>query len=210
MIAVHWIIFLLLLFWTGFSEAKEVTPKFALYGTAEYFESRFVRENQKSKTNALLNTEYKNFQIGIERRGEKELGSLEFKNDLFYISLGHRYKPIPGFYILRDEKYYSAFQNPKLGVIPQPLKKSIWLGIFPTKWSGGIFMGENLSENKPSLYIKSPSDVFAYTYSPETKIHFFAMNLRGFKPNSKSEAEYTANSQMMGTRENHLNPSRYW
>ncbi|MBP9885740.1 MAG: hypothetical protein KBF93_05570 [Leptospiraceae bacterium] len=204
MIAVHWIIFLLLLFWTGFSEAKEVTPKFALYGTAEYFESRFVRENQKSKTNALLNTEYKNFQIGIERRGEKELGSLEFKNDLFYISLGHRYKPIPGFYILRDEKYYSAFQNPKLGVIPQPLKKSIWLGIFPTKWSGGIFMGENLSENKPSLYIKSPSDVFAYTYSPETKIHFFAMNLRGFKPNSKSEAEYTANSQMMGTRENYF------
>jgi len=204
MIAVQWIILLLLFFRIGLAEAKEVTPKFALYGTTEYFESRFVRENQKSKTNALLNTEYKNFQLGLERRGETELGSIEFKNDLFYVSLGHRYKPIPGFYILRDEKYYSAFQNPRLGVIPQPLKKSIWLGILPSKWSGGIFMGEDLSEKKPSFYLKSPLDIFAYTYSPETKVHFFALNLRSYKPNPASDGEYTVNSQMMGTRENYF------
>ena len=183
--------------------AEEAKPKFTLYGTAEYFESRFVRENQKSKTNALFNTQYKNWQAGIEKRGETPLGSLEFKNELFYFSAGHRYKPIPGFYILRDEKYYSAFQNPRLGVIPQPLKKSIWLGVLPIRWSAGIFMGEGISEHKPSLYIKSPEDIFAYTYSPETKIHFLALNLRNYKIHPKSEGEYTISSQAMGKRENY-------
>ena len=86
--------------------AEETKPKFTLYGTAEYFESRFVRENQKSKTSALFNTQYKNWQAGIEKRGETPLGSIEFKNELFYFSAGHRYKPIPGFYILRNEKYF--------------------------------------------------------------------------------------------------------
>ncbi len=184
--------------------SEEAKPKFTLYGTAEYFESRFVKENQKSKTNALFNTQYKNWQAGIEKRGEAPLGSVEFKNEYFYISAGHRYKPIPGFYILRDEEYYSAFQNPRLGVIPQPLKKSIWLGILPIRWSGGIFMGEGLSEHKPSLYIKSPEDIFAYTYSPETKIHFFALNLRNFKMQPKSDAEFTISSQAMGKRENYF------
>lgn len=183
--------------------AEEVKPKFSFYGTAEYFESRFVRENQRSKTNALLNTQYKNWQAGIEKRGEAPLGSIEFKNEFLYFSAGHRYKPIPGFYILRDEKYYSAFQNPRLGVIPQPLKKSIWLGILPIRWSGGIFMGEGISEHKPSLYLKSPEDIFAYTYSPETKIHFYALNLRNYKTHPKSDGEFTISSQAMGKRENY-------
>jgi hypothetical protein len=182
---------------------EEAKPKFTLYGTAEYFESRFVKENQRSKTNALFNTQYKNWQAGIEKRGETPLGSVEFKNEFVYISAGHRYKPIPGFYILRDEKYYSAFQNPRLGVIPQPLKKSIWLGILPIRWSGGIFMGEGISEHKPSLYLKSPEDIFAYTYSPETKIHFYALNLRNYKIHPKSDGEFTISSQAMGKRENY-------
>jgi hypothetical protein len=187
----------------GNFKAEEDKPKYTLYGTAEYFESRFVKDNQKSKTNVLLNTEYKSLQVGVEKRGEKELGSAEYKNELFYISAGHRYKPIPGFYILRDEKYYSAFQNPKLGLIPQPLKKSIWLGLFPSKWSGGVFMGEDISEKKPSFYVKSPGDTFAYTYSPESKIHFLALNLRDYKIDPKSEGILTVSSQIMGKRENY-------
>lgn len=199
-----WIILIILYISISFGEAKEVTPKFALYGSAEYFESRFVRENQKSKTNVLLKSEYNNFQIGIEKRGEKELGSLEFKNDFFYASIGHRFKPIPGFYILRDEKFYSAFQNPRLGIIPQPLKKSAWIGLFPSNWSVGLFMGENLSEKKPSLYLKSPLDIFAYTYSPETKIHFLSLNFRSYKPLPSRDLELTISSQMMGTKENYF------
>ncbi|MBP7282363.1 MAG: hypothetical protein KBA66_12350 [Leptospiraceae bacterium] len=188
----------------GNLNSEEVNPKFTLYGTAEYFESRFVRANQRSKTNLLLNTEHKNTQVAIEKRGETPLGSIEYKNKIFYISAGHRFKPIPGFYILRDEKYYSAFQNPRLGIIPQPLRKSIWLGILPSNWSGGIFVGEDFSEKKPSFYLKSPGDTFAYTYSPETKVHFFALNLRDYKPSSNSASEYSINSQMIGTRENYF------
>ena len=70
----------------GNLNSEEVNPKFTLYGTAEYFESRFVRANQRSKTNLLLNTEHKNTQVAIEKRGETPLGSIEYKNKIFYIS----------------------------------------------------------------------------------------------------------------------------
>lgn len=188
----------------GIVVAEEAKPKYTLYGITEYFESRFVRQSQRNKTNVLFNTEYKNWQGSIEKRGETPLGSVEFKNEFIYFSAGNRYKPIPGFYILRDEKYYSAFQNPKLGVIPQPLKKSIWLGILPSNWSGGIFVGEDISEKKPSLYFKSPQDIFAYTFSPETNIHFLALNLRNYKIYQNSDVEYSINSQGMGKRENYF------
>lgn len=179
-------------------------PKFTLYGLSEYFESRYVKENQRTKTNIMLNAEYKGLQGSVEKRGETPLASIEFRNKYFYLSAGNRYKPIQGFYILRDEKYYSAFQNPKQGVIQQPLKRSYWIGINPDGWSLGTFLGDGMAEKRLAFYLKSPLDIFTYTYSPETEIHFAALNLRDFKPKLSKKIEIDVSSQVMGKRENYF------
>lgn len=175
-------------------------PKITLGGTTETLESRFVRENDRTKVNPFLFLNYKNTKTSIERRDERALGGFEFKNDFFYFSAGHRFKPIQGFYILRDEKYYSAFQNPIHGVVPQPLKKSIWFGLNPNSWSLGGFMGKDISEKNLSFYLNTPKDIFSYTYSPESKIHFSNLNFRDYK--LKENLILTTTGQGIGTKEN--------
>ncbi len=180
-----------------FAEDK---PKVKIGATVELLESRFVRDSDRTKTNPYLFLTYKSFQTSFEQRGERALGGFEFKNDYFYFSAGHRFKPIQGFYILRDEKFYSAFQNPTGGIIPQPLKRSIWFGINLNSWSVGGFMGKDISEKNLSFYFNSPKDIFSYTYSPETKIHFSNLNFRDYK--LKENLFLTLTGQGIGTREN--------
>jgi hypothetical protein len=155
-------------------------PKFKIGGTLENLESRFTDDSSRSKTNPYVFINYKNINSSIEKREKKTITSFEFKNDYIYFSAGGRFKPIYGFYILRDEKYYSAFQNPRHGIIPQPLKDSIWLGFFPIRYSFGFFMGDEISKKNPSFYFKTPNDILSITYSPESKLYFHSLNLRDF------------------------------
>jgi len=195
--------FLLFLF-VGKIYSEESRPRIIFYGTTEYFESRYVKDNQRTKTNFYVGSVYKNWQGAVEKRGETPLASMEFKNKYFYFSAGNRYKPISGFYILRNEKYYSAFQNPRLGLIEQPLKRSYWMGVNPFNWSAGFFIGEDMAVKRPAFYFKSPENLLAYTYSPETKIHFIAANIRDYRPKSLNKMEFNLSSQLLGKRENYF------
>lgn len=188
-------------------------------GTAEYTETRYVKENARSKSLLFVRGNNKNFDVFAESRGSRELFSSSYQNKYIYLSAGHRFKPIPGFYILRDKDYYSAFQNPTQGIIPQPINRSAWIGFFPEKWSGGLFMGKDISERKPSIYIKSPEDKFTYTFSPESNVHFLALNLRDLQwKKGKGNPELTINSQGYGKKETYfgymnfklLIPSKSW
>ncbi|MBE7412901.1 MAG: hypothetical protein L6Q54_13885 [Leptospiraceae bacterium] len=184
--------------------------KYTLGGTAEILQSRFIQENSQSKTSVFGAIDYSYFKAFLEKRNEIFYGSGQIQNKYFFLSAGHRYKAIPGFYLLRDKKFYSAFQNPETGIIPQPLERSVWAGGFFSGWGFGVFMGKNISENNLSYYLKSPKDQFAVTYSPETKYGTLYLDFRNLKfDDKKGEPEFTISSQILGDKKNYygyINP----
>lgn len=191
----------ILIFFISISLYSQVS--YTTGGTTEYLQSRFVNAEDRNKYDVFLMGKYKEYSFFGEKRENDSLGAFEYKNNLFYFSAGHRFKPIPGFYILRDKDFYSAFQNPAAGIIPQPMERSAWTGTYIKGWGVGIFMGKDISEKKPSFYIVSPNNEFAISYSPETKTWFSSLDFRE-KPIFffSKKPLLTISSQMYGTREN--------
>ncbi len=195
-------LFLMILLSVNISANESI--KYLIGGTAETLQSRFIQENSQSKTNIFASMAYSSFKVFGEKRNEKFYGSGQFQNDYLFISAGHRYKAVPGFYLLRDRKFYSAFQNPETGIIPQPLDTSAWAGGFRNGWGFGVFMGKNISEKNFSYYIKSPQEQFALTYSPEKKFASLYLDFRNIKTEEKKGSpEFTISSQILGDKKDY-------
>jgi len=184
----------------GQMEGVEET-KYTLYSSFENSISSFNNQINSSRTVGLLEANHSDtLKISAEKRGEKHLGSLEWKNANFYSSIGHRFKPIPGFYFLRDTYSYSAFQNMTHGVIQQPLNRSAFLGLSFKDWGFGGFFGKDISEKKPGIYLKSPGDILGLAYTKESEIYFSSINLRDEKL-SYIHSELTISSQVYGKKD---------
>lgn len=176
--------------------------KYTIGNTTQYFETRFTKQSDKVRNNLFTSIQYKNTKTFLEKRGNRYLGSFLYKNDYLYFSTGHRYKPVNGFYILKEANYYSAFQNPKHGVIPQPIHRSLWMGSYIYKWNAGFFFGKDISEKRQGFYLTSPKQRFNITYSPESKIGFLNINVRNSKIKKISDNVYfSQHTQIMGTKE---------
>ncbi len=172
-----------------------------IYSSTEGISRSNFNQSNSGKNNFLLQGKYEEkLKIAGEIRNERHLGSLEWKTDYTYFSLGHRYKPISGFYFLRDTYSYSAFQNPVHGVIPQPLETSAFVGLTFKDWGLGSFLAKKISENRPGIYLKSPKDILGISYTKETEIYFLAINLRDEKIKFTA-TELTVNSQLYGKKE---------
>jgi hypothetical protein len=180
--------------------------KYKTYGSLEYLESRFVSKKDFSRYNLLQEIKYQNqIKMSAEIRHEKSFANFEYKNQYIYFSSGHRYKPLQGFYILRDEKYYSAFQNPMHGIVPQPLQRSTWLGASWKGWLTGIFSGQNFSENKPAIFIQSPNEILGFAYSREKEIYFASINLRKWQwKKQRNVPEISVVSEWIGRKEKYI------
>ncbi|MDX1957611.1 MAG: hypothetical protein SFU98_03510 [Leptospiraceae bacterium] len=195
--------FLNLIFISLFAEGNDW--QYRVGGTGEILETRFIRENDNTKTNLFGEVNHKSkTKLFIEKRQERALGAIEYKNDFFYTSLGHRYKPIPGFYFLRDSEFYSGFQNPKTGIIPQPLNRSGFIGGHYQNFGAGIFLGKEIAEKKPGFYFHTPKEILGLGYSKETEVYFFALNLRDYKPSYQFPVKTTVSSQAYGKKENYF------
>jgi len=195
-------IFFFLLFHINFLQAESKVSGLIYSSTEGISRSNFNQSNS-GKNNFLIQGKYEeNLKIAGEIRKERQLGSLEYKTDFTYFSLGHRYKPIYGFYFLRDTYSYSAFQNPVHGVVPQPLETSSFLGLCFKDWGFGSFLAKKISENKPGIYLKSPKDILGFAFAKETGIYFLSVNLRDEKIKA-IDSELTINSQIYGKRESY-------
>ncbi len=194
----HFLFFFFMLL--GQVEGEEET-KYTLYSSFENSISSFSNGESLSRTIGLGEVNHKDkYKIAGEKRGEAGLGSLEWKHPNFYASAGHRYKPIPGFYFLRDPYSYSAFQNPTHGVVHQPLNQSAFLGLSHKDWGLGVFLGKTISEKKPGIYFKTPGDILGFAYSKESETYFSSLNLREEKI-PFLHSELTLSSQFYGKKE---------
>ena len=174
-------------------------------GTYEVLQTRYADAETNQKTNIFIEGKKENLRMTAERRKERNLLSAEWKNDLFYASAGHRYKPICGFYFLRDRDFYSAFQNPSAGIIEQPLNRSIFTGLHRKGFGTGIFYGKDFSEKEPGVYIHSPENILGAAYSSERKLGFLSLNLREWKILKKNNSpRLTVSSQGMGNRKKYF------
>lgn len=195
--------YFLLLFFLSLNQVKSESKKMGglLYSSTEGISRSNNNRTNNGKNNFLIQGNYEEkFKIAGEIRNERQLGSMEYKNDVLYFSVGHRYKPLPGFYFLRDTFSYSAFQNPVHGVIPQPLETSLFFGMNSKDWGLGGFFGKKISEKNPGIYLKSPKDIFGIAYSKESEIYFLCLNLREEKI-KLIQSDLTINSQFFGKKE---------
>jgi len=162
---------------------EEILPIRTQVGlTSQTLQSRYVNREDSTKENFFLETRWKeNTNLFFEKRETRTLGSFELKRKWFYTSIGHRYKPISGFYFLRDVEFYSAFQNPEVAIVEQPIYQSSFLGWNPFGFGGGIFLGQKFSEKQPGIYFHFPSQIFSFAYSKEQEFYFASVNLRDWK-----------------------------
>ena len=175
--------------------------KYTLYSSLENSITSYNNQMNSSRTVGLLEVNHNDsLKVSGEKRGENHLGSLEWKNSNFYASMGHRFKPIPGFYFLRDPYSYSAFQNMTNGVVQQPLNRSAFLGLSFKDWGFGGFFGKDISEKKPGIYLRSPGDILGFAYSKESETYFSSINIRDEKL-SYINSELTVSSQVYGKKD---------
>lgn len=164
----------------------------------------FSNSSGQTKSNFLFQSKWKeNVTFSIEKRRERDLGGFEYKNKRLYFSTGHRYKPIPGFYFLRDPYFYSAFQNPEHGVVQQPLILSGFLGSIWNSWGSGLFIGKGIAEKNPGIYIHSPKEIMGIAYAPESKTGFISLNYRNIYV-AGNKLLLTGSSQIYGTKLNYF------
>lgn len=173
---------------------------YTLYSSFENSLSSFQPSDTNSRTVGMGEIQHqKTITLSAEKREERSLASLEGKNQFLYASLGHRYKPIPGFYFLRDPSSYSAFQNTTHGVVQQPLHRSAFLGGSYKDWGAGSFLGKSIAEKQPGIYLKSPKEIFGFAYAPESHVYFSALNLRD-QSLTLLKSELTLSSQLYGQK----------
>lgn len=183
---------------------NEIIPlKFQFGFTSENFQSRYVKYEESTKENFFLEGLWdKKIRTFLEKRENVFLGSFSLKEKFFYFSLGNRYKPFSGFYLLRDVNFYSAFQNPNYEVIQQPLTRSTFLGMCFEEFGFGGFLGDGFSKKKPAFYFHTPRDIFALAYSKENELYFSTLNLRNWKPNPNTV--FQLRGEGIGKKENYL------
>ncbi|MCC5816663.1 MAG: hypothetical protein JJT78_18075 [Leptospira sp.] len=154
-----------------FSIFPENSPKWELGGSSQTFQSRFVDRKDSQLSSIWLESEWQNFTGIVESRGERSLAGGKFQNDYVAISAGHRYKTVPGFFLGRDERYYSTLTK------HQPIKNSGFMNFLPGYFSPGIFWLEDHTGDKAGFSIVLPEEKGAFTYSPETEIRSLYLNL---------------------------------
>jgi hypothetical protein len=201
-----YIVILILFFSTSIgihSKEDDFTP--LVGGTSESLQSSFTYRDKNFKNNIFTELVYKNKYKGfIETRNNRVLGSLEIKEKFFYLSLGHRYKSLSGFYLLRDPNFYSSFQNPKFNPIPQPSLLSGFLGIpISNHIEIGAFGASKYSEKKPSAYLSLFQKRMDLAYMPERKLGFVYMNFSELEMKFLQAKGYFR-SEWIGNRNNHF------
>lgn len=193
--------YIIIISMSAFISVQSSEIKMTAGGTYEVLQTRYADERTNQKTNVFVEGKKENIRMTAERRKERNLLSAEWKNDLFYVSAGHRYKPIYGFYFLRDRDFYSAFQNPSAGIIEQPLHRSFFSGLHRNGFGTGLFYGKDFSEKEPGIYVHSPENILGAAYSTERKLGFFSLNLRDWPFMKKSNSpKLTVSSQGQGNR----------
>ncbi len=136
-----------------------------LGGSTEIFQTRFVSREDSHFYGFWVEGEYGPWKGILESRGGRSLGSLEFQNDYWSISAGHRYKSIPGFFFGRDPRIYSTLTD------HQPIEKSAFISLLPGYFSPGLFWMESITgKNSPGFAFAFPEQTLAFTYSPATDI----------------------------------------
>ena len=183
---------------------NEIIPmKFQLGLTGENFQSRFVKPENSAKENFFIESIWENkIRVFGEKRENKFLGSLLWKEKFFHFASGHRYKPFKGFYLLRDERFYSAFQNPNFEIVEQPIQSSHFLGLNHLDFGIGLFLGNGFSQKKPAFYFYTPKDIFAFAYSKENELYFSSLNLQDWKPTENTVVQLRGEG--FGKKENYL------
>lgn len=213
--------------YSAYTETKEDKLKYTFGTSIHSSNARYLKPEYQSILFTELN--YNQTNLFLEKRKERYLSSVEYKNSFLYFSAGHRYKPFSGFLFLRDPEFYSAFQYQPNKIIPHPLKLSSFVGTYLYKWSVGALLGRNFAEKKAAFYIQAPNDSLALAYSPETKqtylrVHYQYKNLnlpnlliysemQGDKKNNSgylnlksNYAPYRLDLNYMGYKEDKKNP----
>ena len=114
-----------------------------------------IRDDEKrsSPYSILLEMQYNKMSGMIEKRNHRFLGAAKWQNQYVYASGGYRYLPFQTFYFLKEEGLFSSFQNPQTGLVPNPVSRSFWLGLFPGRISPGIFYAEKINGKKTGFYL---------------------------------------------------------
>ncbi|MCX7997589.1 MAG: hypothetical protein N3A69_01385 [Leptospiraceae bacterium] len=188
----------------GKESLNEIIPlKFQLGLTSENFQSRYVNSENSTKENFFIESIWDSkMRVFGEKRENQFLGSFSWKEKFFYFSIGNRYKPFSGFYLLRDERFYSAFQNPNFEIVEQPILSSRFFGFRFQEFGLGAFLGDGFSKKKPAFYFHTPKDIFAFAYSKENELYFASLNLKDWKPSSHSVAQLRGEG--IGKKDNYL------
>ncbi|MCP5511423.1 MAG: hypothetical protein H7A24_06055 [Leptospiraceae bacterium] len=187
-----------------FSVSLLAEGEWKLGGGSESLQSSYLYKTEKSKDYLFIEKKFENSgKLTLENRNRRFLGSGEWKNQYLYLSLGHRYKPLPGFSFLKDPDYYSAFQSPKTGFIDQPLLPSLFAGLHHSKWFGaGVFMAKNFAEKRAGFYFHSPEKEVGLAFSPELNLGYHSIHSQ--KKIFPGKLHTSLSSEWMGDRKNYF------
>jgi hypothetical protein len=190
---------ILFIFW-GFFLFSDLYPEsprnLRVGGSTQVMQARYVDQKNSQKSSLWAEWEWNGLSLLGEERGEKSLSGAKYQNDYYAIALGHRYKTIPGFYLGRDPNFYSTLTK------DQPIQRSGFLNFLPGYLSPGVFALENHTGKKAGFSLILPDEIFAFTYSPDTRLRTFYANLYKVRllPRSFPKTYFWLNGEGIGTK----------